>query len=130
MSRMISPFTSAATVLVVGLALQQPARAQANYGTLSRPSSAPNQQRLSPYLNLFRADNSLLGPYHSFVQPRQQLQRTLSRQELQISQLQQASSAPGTSSHSGSAARQQTGRGATFNNYLHYYRVNPPLHSK
>lgn len=122
--------TSAAVMIVVSIALQPTTRAQAVYGTTSRPTVAPNQQRLSPYLNLFRADNSVLGPYHSFVQPRQELQRNLSRQQLQIRQLEQASVAVGASSQGAPSSRQPTGRGGTFNNYLHYYRINQPQHSR
>ena len=129
-SRIASQITRAAVIVVVSFAVQQTARAQAVYGPRSRPTSAPHQPRLSPYLNLFRADNSLLTPYHAFVQPRQELQQNLSRQEWQIGRLEQAASRSVETFDSNANARQPTGRGGSFNNYLHFYRFNQGLHSK
>ncbi len=109
----------------VGLALVSlpaSAPAQGFGGGSKRASSAPYQQRLSPYLDLLRSDNSALSPYHSFVQPRQQLRQNQNRQSEQLRRLErtiQRSAAP--ASHS---ERMQTGRGGTFNNFLHYYPSN------
>ncbi|QEG02203.1 hypothetical protein Mal15_62880 [Stieleria maiorica] len=86
-------------------------------------TNSPYQQRLSPYLDLLRSDNSILSPYHSFVQPRQQFRQNQTRQFQQLQKLQRAfeRSATGASAPS---ERTQTGRGGTFNNYLHYYQFN------
>lgn len=88
-----------------------------------RVGAAPYQQRLSPYLDLLRTDNSALSPYHSFVQPRQQFRQTQSRQAAQIRGLDQmVPRSTGTPVYSD---RIQTGRGGMFNNYLHYYQFSP-----
>ncbi len=124
-------FSMAALLLLV---MSSDARAQGVAGTSPRPMSsgslnsrglnsgqpAPYQQRLSPYLDLLRTDNSVLGPYHSFVRPRQQLQQRINAQGAQMGRLQQTlqrSSSMTTSQPS----RLQTGRGGTFNDHLHYY---------
>ncbi|QDV40956.1 hypothetical protein Enr13x_07940 [Stieleria neptunia] len=91
-------------------------------GGSNRASTAPYQQRLSPYLDLLRSDNSVLSPYHSFVQPRQQMRQSQNRQAEQLRRLErtiQRSAAPTAQSE-----RMQTGRGGTFNNFLHYYQFN------
>ncbi|WP_182864769.1 hypothetical protein [Stieleria mannarensis] len=118
------------TLAWIGLTVLLPAsqsHAQAPAGRLgggsTRAGHSPYQQRLSPYLDLLRSDNSILSPYHSFVQPRQQLRQNQTRQFQQLQKLQRAfdRSATGTSA---SSERTQTGRGGTFNNYLHYYQFN------
>lgn len=89
------------------------------------PSSVPYQQRLSPYLDLLRADNSVLSPYHSFVQPRQQLRQNQNTQAARILTLERSfRQSPGASTQT---ERLQTGRGGMFNNYLHYYQFNSRL---
>ncbi|WP_372894637.1 hypothetical protein [Stieleria sp.] len=112
---------------LVSLPVAAPAQAptQRFGGGSKRASSAPYQQRLSPYLDLLRSDNSILSPYHSFVQPRQQLRLNQNRQAEQLRNLErtiQRSAAPTSQSE-----RMQTGRGGTFNNYLHYYQFNSAL---
>lgn len=82
--------------------------------------SSPYQQRISPYLDLLRADDSALSPYHSFVQPRQQMRQSLLFQAAQIHRLGQA--APTGWSNPSGQGRLPTGHGATFNNHMHYYR--------
>ncbi|WP_442511960.1 hypothetical protein SH528x_003714 [Novipirellula sp. SH528] len=82
----------------------------------------PYQQRLSPYLDLLRNDNSALSPYHSFVQPRRQVQQNQNFQASQIQRIQRTIERPVT--RSPQIERTQTGRGGTFNNYLHYYQFN------
>jgi hypothetical protein len=130
-SRFRTEITRASVVVCAVLALQTTSQAQVNqYGAAPQHSSSPYQNRLSPYLNLLRTDNSVLTPYHSFVQPRIQFQQNLNRQAHQIGQLQQAARGPGSHSRPESTVRRQTGRGGSFNNYLHFYRFNPPLQSK
>ncbi len=85
------------------------------------PPSSPYQQRLSPYLDLLRADNSVLHPYHSFVLPRRDFQQRLRLQAAQIGQLQQTTSRLQSQSPSSIAPRMQTGRGGRFQSYLHFY---------
>lgn len=131
MSRFRTEITRASVVVFAVLALQTTSQAQVNqYGATPQHSASPYQNRLSPYLNLLRTDNSVLTPYHSFVQPRIQFQQNLNRQAHQIGQLERASSGSGSNSRTGSTTRRQTGRGASFNNYLHFYRFNSPLQRK
>lgn len=92
-------------------------------GRSKSAATAPYQQRLSPYLDLLRADNSALSPYHSFVQPRQQMRLNQNRQAAQIQSLGRMIPSSGISS--GTSDRIQTGRGGTFNNFLHYYPIRP-----
>lgn len=92
-------------------------------GQSKRAAAAPYQQRLSPYLDLLRADNSALSPYHSFVQPRQQFRQSQNRQAAEIRRLDRMIPRPGSTATR--PERIQTGRGGTFNNYLHYYQFNP-----
>ena len=131
MSRFRTEVTRAAAVVFAVLALQTTSQAQVSkYGPAPQYSASPYQNRLSPYLNLLRRDDSALTPYHSFVQPRVQFQQNLNRQAYQLGQLQQTTSEHASRSRNGSTARQQTGRGGSFNNYLHFYRFNPPLQSR
>jgi hypothetical protein len=130
-SRFRTEIARASVVVFAVLALQTTSQAQVNrYGATPQHSASPYQSRLSPYLNLLRTDNSVLTPYHSFVQPRIQFQRNLNRQAHQIGQLERASVGSGSSSQTESTTRRQTGRGGSFNNYLHFYRFNSPLQSR
>lgn len=117
-------------IVVVGIAWQHSAKAQAVYGTTLPSPSAVSQPRLSPYLDLLRTDNSVLTPYHSFVQPRQELRQNLRRQELQIGQLERTSLGFTTGTEIQASTRQPTGGGGNFNNYLHFYQFKRPLQSK
>ncbi len=131
MSRSRTEVTRAAAVVFVVLALQTTSQAQVSkYGPAPQYSASPYQNRLSPYLNLLQAQTGVLTPYHTFVQPRIQFQQNLNRQASQIGQLERAERGQGSNSRNGSTARQQTGRGGSFNNYLHFYRFNPPLQSR
>jgi len=77
----------------------------------------------SPYLQLFRSDPGPLGQYHSWVRPRQQLQRTLGRQSAAIrSQQRSVQNLQGEVSRFGTTGpTRATGTGSTFMNYSHYY---------
>ncbi len=86
------------------------------------PSASPYQQRLSPYLDLLRTDNSVLGPYHSFVRPRQQLRQSIGVQATQFGQLLRDRNTVRTSTGNTIPDRVQTGHGGTFNNHLHFYQ--------
>ena len=131
MRRFRTEITRASVVVCVVLALQTTSPAQMNqYGAAPQHTASPYQNRLSPYLNLLRTDNSVLTPYHSFVQPRIQFQQNLNRQAQQIGQLQHAARGTGSSTPAESTARRQTGRGGSFNNYLHFYRFRPPLQNR
>jgi hypothetical protein len=103
---------------------------QSPLGANSRGNSqfgvaSPYQQQLSPYLDLLRNDNSVLSPYHSFVRPRQQMQQAINQQSAELRQLRQLSQ-PGHPTGV-SATRLQTGRGGSFNNFMHFY---PPQLSR
>jgi len=82
-----------------------------------------NRPTFSPYLQLFRSDPGPLGQYHSWVRPRQQLQRTLSRQSAAIrSQQRSVQSLQGEVSRFGTTGpTRATGAGSTFMNYSHYF---------
>ncbi|MGB7329032.1 MAG: hypothetical protein WBD31_29395 [Rubripirellula sp.] len=86
------------------------------------PASNPYQQTLSPYLDLLRSDASALSPYHSFVRPRQQIRQQFELQSSQIQRIQRETLTPANRT---SPERLQTGRGGSFNNFLHYYNSNP-----
>lgn len=116
----------AAVILVFSVSLHQQADAQVSYRSPAAAAPAGPQPRLSPYLNLLRSDNAVLNPYHTFVQPRQEIQQNLSRQQAQIGRLQQTTMALGTDQQS-AAARQHTGHIGGFNNYLHYYQFSQPF---
>jgi hypothetical protein len=96
----------------------QSAHAQRQYyaPSLNRPT-------LTPYLQYFRADPGVLGPYFSHVRPRLQLQRVLGRQAAEIQQQQAATRAIGNRltyfEQSGSV--RPTGTGSVFMSYSHYY---------
>ena len=108
----------AVVVILVGcvaVGSVQPAQAQSRY-QIDRPT-------FSPYLQLFRTGPSLLGQYHSWVRPRQELQRTLAGQSAAIRR--QQGSIQGLQ---GEVARfgqtgptRATGTGSSFMNYSHYY---------
>jgi hypothetical protein len=89
-------------------------------GTPTLRTRTANPQRLSPYLDLLRSDNSLLGPYHSFVLPRQQIQQGIRRQASEVQKLRR--SVFDSPRVMPSRSRTQTGRGGSFNNHLHYYQ--------
>ena len=89
------------------------------------PATSPYQQRLSPYLDLLRADNSVLSPYHSFVRPRQQFNQRLRWQASRIGQLEQ-NAARLQSSRQAFSSRMPTGRGGRFQSYLHFYPTSTP----
>ncbi|KAA1261023.1 hypothetical protein LF1_35660 [Rubripirellula obstinata] len=105
---------------VLGAMSSTGSRGVGNRGTPTLRSKTVNPQRLSPYLDLLRSDNSVLGPYHSFVLPRQQIQQSIRRQASEIRNLRRtvSESPHATPSH----GRTQTGRGGSFNNHLHYYQ--------
>ena len=84
----------------------------------SGASTSPYQQTLSPYLDLLRSDASTLSPYHSFVRPRQQVRQQLQHQSSQIQRVQRETQFPQSQS---SPSRLQTGRGGSFNKFLHFY---------
>jgi len=107
--------------LLVAINLQTTSHAQVPTQRSTFKTSAPYQQRLSPYLNLLRSDNSLLGPYFSFVRPRQEIHRSLNRHTSQIGELERSIDTFRPAEESTSGSRLPTGRGGTFNTYLHYY---------
>ena len=117
-------------ILLAGLCMNatpstaQAQRAVQGYGGRGpqRATAVPYQQRLSPYLDLLRSDNSVLSPYHSFVQPRQQSRQNQNRQAAELRRLERTIGRPGTTASQ--PERMQTGRGGTFNNYLHFYPFN------
>ena len=85
------------------------------------PAASPYQQRLSPYLDLLRADNSALSPYHSFLQPRREFNRRLRWQSNRIGQLEQNAMGFRSVPRSSLSSRMPTGRGGRFHTYLHFY---------
>jgi hypothetical protein len=89
-------------------------------------SNSPYQQRLSPYLDLLRTDNSLLSPYHTFVQPQQQLQQRLQQQSLHIGHLEKSVIGSSPRLRAGNN-RHSTGGGGHFFNFSHFYRSQVPL---
>jgi hypothetical protein len=102
-----------------------PAYAQVTYPDASSYQH-PYQPRLSPYLDLLRNDNSLLTPYHAFVQPRrefQQRQLQLSTDLNRLEQTQQRQLSP----KAWGRTRLPTGNGGRFQTYLHFYSVNPSV---
>lgn len=131
-NRMSGVMSRAAAMLLLSLALQMLAftgTASGQGTSLPRkanPADSPYQQRLSPYLDLFRADASLLSPYHSFVVPRREVRQQLRRQSYQINRLQQQAVGLESRLDHSPGTRLPTGRGGSFNNYLHYYRLNHP----
>ena len=116
-------FVCVTAALLMVVAQGSPTSAQSPFGKTSGQSSSPYQQRLSPYLNLLRNDNSTLNPYHAFVQPRQQIQQNIVRQGIQLQRLNQAyqSSSLGASLTTPSQNRRPTGNSGSFNNYSHFY---------
>lgn len=106
---------------VVAIGSAGEAKSQGISGRPDVQSTSPYNQRLSPYLDLLRSDNSALSPYHAFVQPRQQIQQNFRRQASQIRNLRGSlHNQPTTIS---TPNRLQTGRGGSFNNYLHFYQA-------
>ncbi|TWT82768.1 hypothetical protein CA13_42310 [Planctomycetes bacterium CA13] len=110
-------------LLPIAISLSGSAQSPSRSATYPSPqASSPYQQRLSPYLDLLRTDNSLLGPYHSFVRPRQQIRQNVSTQAIQLQRIERTIERP--TSTTTSSGRLPTGRGGTFNNYLHFYQFN------
>jgi len=110
-----------AYLLLVAIGLQTTSLAQVTTQRFPVKRSNPYQQRLSPYLDLLRSDNSLLGPYYSFVRPRQEIRRNLNLHTSQIGELERSADIFRPAEGSTSGSRLPTGRGGTFNTYLHYY---------
>ena len=118
----VMSFTRHAIVAVLFLGGADRAYAQVNSHAGTAPTNHPYQQTLSPYLDLLRSDSSTLSPYHSFVRPRQQVRQRLQYQSSQIQRFErEAYSTPSRSV----SPRLPTGRGGSFNNYLHYYQSSP-----
>jgi hypothetical protein len=107
--------------LIVWIDLSGEAKAQGISGRPNAQTASPYNQRLSPYLDLLRSDNSALSPYHAFVRPRQQIQQGFQQQAFQIRKLR--GSINNTTAPHAIPDRMQTGRGGGFNNYLHFYQV-------
>ncbi len=109
--------TVAAVSVIVVAASTASAQGPARYYSPSGPT-LPSQ------LNYFRRDVGLLDQYNTFVQPRQQLDfqfqqlqaqqaadfRATQRKFEQLKEVRPSDAAP-------------TGVGATYMNYLHYYRL-------
>ena len=107
-------------------------RTRARYQSPSRPT-------LSPYLNYFRADNGALNPFYNFIQPGRQLQsqnqsinQRFDNQQRQIGGLQTFQNGLQNQQVRGrgtgrfgfrSTGASQTGKGATFMNYSHFFQI-------
>ncbi len=100
----------------------QPLAAQVSYPGVPTRSN-PYQPRLSPYLNLLRNDNSLLTPYHSFLQPRREFQQQQLQLYTEVTGIAQSRHIqnPGISA---GHTRLPTGNGGQFQSYLHFYPLN------
>lgn len=120
MKRVVSMITR--TIVVLCLAGSCSVYGQGIPNRASTIRSAPSPPQLSPYFDLMRRDNSVLGPYHSFVVPRRELRKDIRRQGVQLGRLERRAVRPATGSSS--STRLRTGRGGMFNNYLHYYQFN------
>ncbi len=112
-------------VFVGGLALlPASAPAQGAYPGRYQSRSGPT---ITPYLDYFRQDNTVLGPYHTFVRPRAQLRETQRQLDsrLQLEANRNSNLQREFQQLRESAAR-PTGSGATFMNYSHYYPPTNP----
>ena len=131
MCRLRSVMIAATAFSLLELTLPSQAAAQVGAaGATRQPWAAPYQQRLSPYLDLLRVDNSVLSPYHTFVEPRRRIRQSLNLQAAQIGRLQEQVTRVPSGAQSTPAGRLPTGGGGTFNNYLHFYRFDRPVRTK
>ncbi len=108
-------------VTLGSLVFSRPVAAQIYFPTAPKRPDTRYTPKLSPYLDLMRADNSVLPPYYSFVVPRRELHQQQLRQAVEINRLQQATSQNVQPNASGDSSRLPTGRGGRFQTYLHFY---------
>ncbi len=88
----------------------------------------PARPTLNPWLHGARRNDGLLPDYHTFVRPRQQLHRTLQRQNTEIRSLQRGLVGMDRALMEGKRATsaRPTGTGSVFMNYSHYYQYRRP----
>ncbi|PHR89742.1 MAG: hypothetical protein COA78_35680 [Blastopirellula sp.] len=90
-----------------------------------RPSryQSPSGPALSPYLNYFRRDVGVTDQYNAFVNPIQNQQRFNSRQTQSVSGLRNQVQGIENGRNVAPSRLSPTGKGATFMNYSHFYRM-------
>lgn len=108
-----------AIITLGSLSASEPASAQAVYPQMPGGPSIHYQPKLSPYLNLLRGDDSVLGPYRTFVLPQQRLYQQQVNQTVQIGRLQQAANRQTRGATRN--GRLPTGRGGQFQNTMHFF---------
>lgn len=110
-------------LLVTGLILV----ASASSAFAQRPQqtrySSPYGPTLPLQLNYFRNDVGVLDPYNTFVNPSSQLQHRLRSIENQQIYDEKATQSAFKKLMSKPAQASQTGKGATFMNYSHYFQT-------
>jgi hypothetical protein len=85
----------------------------------------PPRPAISPWFDLGRLDPGPLGPYHSYIRPKQELYRNLQQQGAALQQQHAALSSMGKtiSNWQRVGSVRPTGTGGVFMNYSHYYQL-------
>lgn len=112
------------TVAACGVFLADASEAQAQVNRRNRPSRyTPARPTFGEAFNYARDDVGLLTPYQTFVQPQRQLRYTLEAQQNQIATQQAEIGRLTTDLETATEGATATGKGGSYMNYSHFYRL-------